>query len=118
MTEYLIKFDAEWIPDHFTEADFVAAGARVRDLRREMTEAGVLVFTGGLDGDQPVFGVDPASGEPVFTDGPFAETKEHLGGICIVDVPDAEQARHWAGKVAVACGWPQEVHVFGKPGGD
>jgi hypothetical protein len=54
----------------------------------------------------------------VFTDGPFAETKEHLGGICIVDVADEEQARHWAGKVATACGWPQEVHVFRRMGQD
>jgi hypothetical protein len=118
MTEYLIKFDGEWIPSHLTEDDFVAAGARVRALRREMTDAGVLVFTGGLDIDEPVFNVDPASGEPVFTDGPFAETKEHLGGICIVDVADEEQARHWAGKVATACGWPQEVHVFRRMGQD
>ena len=112
MTEYLIKFDGEWISDDLTEEDFVAAGARVRALRTEMETAEVLVFMGGLDIESPVFGVDASGGTPVFTDGPFAETKEHLGGICVVDVADAEAARHWAGKVAVACGWPQEVHVF------
>ena len=112
MTEYLIKFDGEWISPHLTEPDFVEAGRRVRELREEMQEAGVLVFTGGLDSEAPVFSVDASSGAPVFTDGPFAETKEHLGGICVVDVADEEDARHWAGKVAVACGWPQEVHVF------
>jgi hypothetical protein len=51
--------------------------------------------------------VDPSSGSPVFTDGPFTETKEHLGG-----VPDDAEARYWAGRIAVAVGWPQEVHRF------
>ena len=58
-----------------------------------------------------VCSVDPGSGSPAFTDGPFAETKEHLGGFTVVDVADA-QARYWAGRIAVAVGWPQEVHRF------
>ena len=52
------------------------------------------------------------SGELVVTDGPFAETKEWLGGLTIVDVPDDETARMWAGRVAEGCGWPQEVRRF------
>ena len=56
--------------------------------------------------------VDPSSGSPLFTDGPFIETKEHLGGFAVVDVPDDAQARYWAGRIAVAVGWPQEVHRF------
>jgi hypothetical protein len=59
-----------------------------------------------------VCSVDPSSGSPVFTDGPFTETKEHLGGFAVVDVPDDAAARYWAGRVAVAVGWPQEVHRF------
>jgi hypothetical protein len=51
-------------------------------------------------------------GKPVFTDGPFVETKEHLGGFCVVDVADDETARYWAGRLAVALDWPQEVHRF------
>jgi hypothetical protein len=48
----------------------------------------------------------------VFSDGPFVETKEHLGGFAVVDVEDDEAARYWAGRIAVAVGWPQEVHRF------
>jgi hypothetical protein len=48
----------------------------------------------------------------VFTDGPYVESKEHLGGFAVVDVADEEAARLWAGKIAVACGWPQEVRRF------
>jgi hypothetical protein len=51
----------------------------------------------------------------MFTDGPFVETKEQLGGLAVVDVADEDEARLWAGKIAVACGWPQEVRRFGAP---
>jgi hypothetical protein len=57
--------------------------------------------------------VDASSGAPLFTDGPYVESKEHLGGFAVVDVADEEEARLWAGKIAVACGWPQEVRRFG-----
>jgi hypothetical protein len=59
-----------------------------------------------------VFSVDPSSDTPLFTDGPFIESKEHLGGFAVVDVADEEAARLWAGRIAVACGWPQEVRRF------
>ena len=88
----------------------------VKALRAEMKAAGVYVFLGGLDDSAPVFSVDATSGSPVFTDGPYTETKEHLGGFVIVDVPDDEAARLWAGKVATACAWPHEVHRFQVPG--
>jgi hypothetical protein len=77
-----------------------------------MRSAGGLIFTGGLDSDAPVFSVDASSGTPIFTDGPFAETKEVLGGFAVVDVADEQAARLWAGKIAAACGWPQEVRRF------
>jgi hypothetical protein len=110
MTEYLIAFNDEWVPDH-TDDEIREKSRAVRPLVAEMRAAGVLIFTGGLD-DSPAFSVDAASGTPVFTDGPFVETKEHLGGFAVVDVADEEAARLWAGKIAVACGWPQEVRRF------
>src|SRR6266700_3751690 len=98
MALYLIAFNDEWVPDLTFE---------------EMTVAGVFVFSdGGLDASTVVCSVDPGSGSPLFTDGPFVETKEHLGGFAVVDVPGDAQARYWAGRIAVAVGWPQEVHRF------
>jgi hypothetical protein len=114
MTEYLIAFNDQWVPD-LTDEDLREALTRVRALRAEMQAAGVLIFTGGLDDAAPVFSVDGSSGKPLFTDGPYAETKEHLGGFAVVDVADEEAARLWAGKIAVACGWPQEVRRFRVP---
>ena len=60
-----------------------------------------------------VWKIEPLA--PLFTDGPFVESKEHLGGFAVVDVADEEAARLWAGKIAVACGWPQEVRRFRVP---
>ena len=110
MTEYFVAFNGEWA-DHTVE-EMRERSKAVRALVAEMKAAGVFVFTGGLDPDAPVFSVDASSGTPLFTDGPFTETKEHLGGFAIVDVADERAARLWAGKIAAACGWPQEVRRF------
>jgi hypothetical protein len=111
MTEYLIAFNDEWVPDH-TDEELREKSKALKPLLAEMKAAGVFIFTGGLDHTAPVFSVDASSGSPLFTDGPFVESKEHLGGFAVVDVPDEEAARLWAGKIAVACGWPQEVRRF------
>jgi hypothetical protein len=112
MALYLIAFNDEWVPD-LTLEELRERGKAGRAVIEEMTVAGVFVFTdGGLDASTVVCSVDPSSGSPVFTDGPFVETKEHLGGFAVVDVADDAAARHWAGRVAVAVGWPQEVHRF------
>ena len=112
MALYLIAFNDEWVPDHtFEELREKATTARA--VIEEMTAAGVFVFSdGGLDASTVVCSVDPSVGSLVFTDGPFTETKEHLGGFAVVDVPDDAEARYWAGRIAVAVGWPQEVHRF------
>src|SRR5476649_2002691 len=110
MTEYLIAFNDEWVPG-LTAEDLRERSRALRPLVAEMKAAGVFIFTGGLDDAAPVFSVDASSGTPLFTDGPFVETKEHLGGFAVVDVAD-EEAQLWAGRIAVACGWPQEVRRF------
>jgi hypothetical protein len=111
MAEYLIAFNDEWVPD-LTDDELRARATTLRPLVAEMEAAGVLIFTGGLDPDAPVFTVDASYDPPMFTDGPYVESKEHLGGFAVVDVPDEEAARLWAGRIAAACGWPQQVHRF------
>jgi hypothetical protein len=114
MSEYLIAFNDEWVPDHTVE-ELREKSRVLRPLVAEMKAAGVLIFTGGLDDAAPVFSVDASSGTPLVTDGPFIETKEVLGGFAVVDVADDEAAQLWAGKIALACGWPQEVRRFRVP---
>ena len=116
MTEYLIYFNQEWVGDH-SEEWFRGRGLLVRELLDEMQAAGAYVFAGGLEDEtDTVFSADATSGTLTLTDGPYVETKEHLGGFTVVDVADAEAARMWAGKIAEACGWPQEVRRFQVPG--
>ncbi|MFB9237994.1 YciI family protein [Plantactinospora siamensis] len=116
MTEYLITFNDEWVPEHTVE-QLREKSAAVRPVIEEMQAQGVLVFTnGGLDRSTVLCSVEAVDGRPVFTDGPYAETKEHLGGFAVVDVPDDEAARYWAGRLATVLGWPQEVHRFRSPG--
>lgn len=111
MTGYLIAFNDEWVPDH-TVAELRQKSEAIRPLVAEMKAAGVLIFTGGLDDAAPLFSVDASSGTPLFTDGPYTESKQHLGGFAVVEVADEQAARLWAGKIAVACGWPPEVRRF------
>lgn len=111
MAEYLIYFNQDWVGDH-TEEWFSERGRLARAVIDEMKAAGVYVFGGGLDEEANAFSADATGGTLVITDGPFVETKEVIGGFTIVDVADDEAAKMWAGKVAVACGWPQEVRRF------
>jgi hypothetical protein len=116
MTEYLIYFNQQWVGDH-PEEWYASRGPLAGAVVDEIKEAGAFVFAGGLEEElDKAFSADATSGTLMFTDGPFAETKEYLGGLTIVDVPDEETARTWAGKIAEACGWPQEVRPF-KPFG-
>ena len=113
MANYLIFFNQQWVGDH-SEEWFASRGPLAWAVVAEMRQAGVLVFAGGLDEDlDTAFSADATSGSLEFRNGPFARTAEYLGGLTIVDVADEEQARMWAGKIAVACGWPQEVRPFG-----
>ena len=112
MPEYLIYFNQQWVGDHPEEwfRGRVEPSMAVVD---EMKRAGVWVFGGGLEEEGPVYAADATSGEISITDGPYVETKEWLGGFCVVSVSDDEEAKVWAGKVAEGCGWPQEVRRFG-----
>ena len=113
MPEYLIYFNQQWVGDH-TEEWFRSRGPLARAVVEEMKEAGDYLFAGGLEEDGPVYAADATSGSVVISDGPYVETKEFLGGFAVVDVADDEAAKAWAGKIAVACGWPQEVRRFGQ----
>ncbi|MBZ5739817.1 YciI family protein [Nocardioides mangrovi] len=112
MATYLIFFNQQWVGDH-TEEWFESRGPTAMAVVEEMRAAGVWVFGGGLEEEvEDAFSADATSGTLLITDGPFAETKEHLGGFCVVDVADREAAEYWAGRVAEGCGWPQEVRRF------
>ena len=112
MPEYLIAFNDEWVPEHSLE-QLREKSRRSLAVLDEMKAAGVFLFSnGGIDASSLICSVEAEDGQPVFSDGPYAETKEHLGGFCVIEVPDDQSAREWAGRLAVAHEWPQEVHRF------
>lgn len=116
MTEYLIAFNDEWVREQTAE-ELGEKSRASRAVIAEMLAADVLIFSnGGLDRSTAICSVEAVDGKPVFTDGPYAETKEHLGGFAVVDVPDDAAARYWAGRLAAVLDWPQEVHRFRGPG--
>jgi len=85
---------------------------RVIALEAEMDESGTFVFGGALHGPDAATVVRMSDGDVIMTDGPFAESKEHIGGFYVVNADDLDAALAWAGKVADATNHPIEVRPF------
>ena len=103
MTQYMIAFDdgdmiipAEDLPDVARAAQAVVQEAR---------DAGVWVFGAGLEHQDP----SVVATDGTVTDGPYPESKEHIGGFAVVDVPSREEALIWAAKIAASCRCAQQV---------
>jgi hypothetical protein len=81
-------------------------------INDELRAAGAWVFTGGLHDPSASTVIRAQEDDVLMTDGPFAESKEHLGGFTIVDVPDLDAALRWAARIARASTLPIEVRPF------
>ena len=104
MTRYLISFDDGWMD--ISEEDLPQVTADSIAVVQEAERAGVWVFGAGLAHQVPsLVGVDGS-----VTDGPFPETKEHIGGFSVVEVGCREEAIDWAKRIAVACRCSMEVY--------
>ena len=103
MPRYLISFNDGAMD--FPEEDFSAVAKAAQEVVREARDAGVWVYGAGLESQRASI-VAPNG---LVTDGPFPETKEVIGGFCVVDVPSREEALRWAAKTATACRCAQEV---------
>ena len=78
----------------------------------ELKAQGAWVFAGGLHPADTATVVRVKENEVLTTDGPFAETKEQLGGFWIIEADDLDAALAWAAKGAAACKGPVEVRPF------
>ena len=78
-------------------------------VEQEMKDAGAWVFTAGLNAASAATVVRVREGEPLITDGPYAEGKEHIGGFTIVKAADLDGALAWGRKLARATTLPIEV---------
>ncbi|TWG91128.1 hypothetical protein L615_008300000060 [Nocardioides sp. J9] len=113
MTQYLLSVHgseedyANIDPQEVTE--MVAAVDRFND---KLQADGVWVFAGGLETASTASVVDASAGDTVVTDGPYLETKEHIGGFWILELPDRETALRYAAEGSVACRGKVEVRPF------
>ncbi|QDT52728.1 YCII-related domain protein [Caulifigura coniformis] len=112
MPQFLVAIH---LPDDFdqpaAEAD-AEMGRAIDVLNEEMIAAGVRVFVGGLHPARRAKSLRAKSGKVLVTDGPYIETKEHIGGFWVLDVADLEAALGWGRKAVIACRAPVEVREF------
>ena len=82
-------------------------------LNEEMVAAGIRVFVGGLHaaGSAKSLRAQP-DGSVRVSDGPYLETKEHVGGFWVLECADLDEALAWAKKAVAACRAPVEVRPF------
>jgi len=101
-------FVAGYLPDDFDPSTMdEAAGQKIHALNEEMIAAGVRKFVGGLGSAKSLR--SQTDGGVLITDGPYLETKEHIGGFWILECADMDEAVAWARKGVAATGGQVEV---------
>jgi hypothetical protein len=113
MTQYLVAIHHP--DDHDPEAaeDDAAMADDIDALNDAMVAAGVRVFVGGLDLARNAKSVRRQTSRRLsISDGPYLETKEHIGGLWVLEAADMDEALEWGRKAAIACRAPVEVRAF------
>ncbi|MGA2335161.1 MAG: YciI family protein [Terriglobales bacterium] len=111
MTQYLVAIHH---PDNYDpSAETEAMHRDIGALNVEMVAAGVRIFVGGLTPASSARSLRAQpDGKVLITDGPYLETKEHIGGFWVLEAADLDEALAWGRKAAVACRAPVEVRPF------
>ena len=112
MTKYLLSVFMEEGQEEPPADVIEKMYADVDVVNAELQQAGAWVFGGGLHPADTATVVDEGSGEVVVTDGPYAETKEQIGGFWVIEAKDLDEALEWAGKATIACQGAIEVRPF------
>jgi len=112
MTQYLLSVHMVEGADDPSPDEVAKMYEDVEVFNEELRVKGAWVFAGGLHPADTATVVTVKNGEVLTTDGPFAETKEQLGGFWIVEAADLDAALAWAAKGATACRGPVEVRPF------
>jgi hypothetical protein len=114
MAKYLLSVHsvAGEVRDPMTDEEMRRSHEQLGILEEEMRSAGAWVFSGRLHEPDTATVVRMSDGQVMTTDGPFAESKEHLGGFYIIEAEDLDAALAWASKVTGAIKVPIEVRPF------
>ena len=110
LSTYMVEGDVPGAPG--SPEEMQAFMGRIIALEAEMDESGTFLFGGALHGPDAATVVTTSEADAVMTDGPFAESKEHIAGFYIINAEDLDAALIWAEKVAEATQHPIEVRPF------
>jgi hypothetical protein len=113
MTQYLISVwhDDEYEVD-FSGGDIQRVAGQVDAFNKELEAAGAWVFGGGLQPASSATVLRATTDDVSMTDGPYAESKEQMGGFWVIEAADFDGALEWARKATVACEGPVELRPF------
>jgi len=112
MTHYLVAIHHPENYDPATAED-EAMHRAIDELNDEMKAAGVRIFVGGLQSIKRAKSLKKQrDGKVLVTDGPYLETKEHIGGFWVLEAASLEEALEWGRKAVLACRAPVEVRPF------
>ena len=110
MTQYLVAIH---LPDDYDpSAETETTRRDISALNDEMVAAGARVFVGGLQPARSAKSIRVRSGSVLVTDGPYIESKEHVGGFWVLEAASLDEALEWGRKAAIACRAPVEVRQF------
>jgi hypothetical protein len=114
MTRYLLSVhtDKGESREPMTDEEMQESYKQVLLIEEDMKSAGAWVFSGRLHEPDTATVVRQTDGDVLTTDGPFAESKEHLGGFYIIEAEDLDAALAWASKVTEVIKTPIEVRPF------
>lgn len=112
MTQYMLAVHDDGSGEMPSPELMQQAFAQVDAFNEELKAAGAWVFGGGLQPAPSATVVRVDGGETIITDGPFAETKEQLGGFWVIEAADLDLALALATKASAACMAPVEVRPF------
>jgi len=112
MAHYLLSVVTPTDGEMPSDGEMEAIMGNVAKLQSDMQEAGVWVFSGGLEAPDTATVLRRNGDDVLVTDGPFVELKEYVGGLTIIDAPDLDAALHWGRRSTEAIGLPIEVRPF------
>jgi hypothetical protein len=112
MKQYLLSVCFGEGDEPLAPAEMEQSYKDVSELNEEMMAQGAWVFAGGLYPPATATVVRLSGDTVLTTDGPFAETKEQLGGFWVIKAEDLDSALSWAAKGTRACRQPVEVRPF------
>jgi hypothetical protein len=114
MTQYLLSVHSceDEAREPMTPEQMQQSMHQIGILEQEMKSTGTWLFGGRLHEPDTATVVRVSNGEVLTTDGPFMESKEHLGGFYIIQAADLDAALAWASKVTRAINEPIEVRPF------